>query len=261
MRSKVTAAMTLAALASSALSQGQETKAAPQTPASSRIEGDWVREDVNGSGSFEGLDGGIARAQLTPAGESARAAMKRRTLAPLSGVPHKAGEAYVVVDQPCYLPIFFGGALGVNPDSAAIHIVESKFQVVIVPERQGYRVIHVDGRSQPDSTHLTPSNSGYGVGHYDQGTLVSDTVGLKAGPVPGGGWRTPETHLTERFEVSADGQHLTIHYTYSDPKIYLSPHSYQYTFERLRAGSYALEDWCDASDPKERNSVVPQAQQ
>jgi hypothetical protein len=253
--------MTLAALAGSVMSQGQESRGVPAAPAAVRLEGDWVRTDATGSGSFDGLDSSITPARLTPAGAAARAAMKRRTLAPLSGVPHKAGEAYVVVDQPCYLPVFFGGALGVNPDSAAIHIVESRHQVVIVPERQGYRVIYVDGRTQLDATHITPSNSGYGVGHYDHGTLVSDTVGLKAGPVPGGGWRTPETHLTERFEVSGDGKRLTIHYTYSDPKIYVAPHSYQYTFDRLPTGSYALEDWCDSSDPKERNSVVPREQQ
>jgi hypothetical protein len=66
--------------------------------------------------------------------------------------------------------------------------------------------------------------------------------------------------LTEHFEVSPDGQHLTIKYRWEDPKLYQKAHEYQYTFDRLPEGSYAFEEWCDASDPLERQSIVPPKQ-
>jgi hypothetical protein len=227
-----------------------------------RIEGDWIRLDTSGSGSFDGLSSKFQKAQLTPAGAKIVADFHP----PVRGVAftedrvHGPGDPYIVVDRPCGGGgALGGGAFGVNPDSNAIHIVEQKDQVIVAPERGGVRRIYTDGRGQPDLTMWTPTASGHGVGHYEGAVLVVDTVGLTPGPVPAGGWRTPETHLAERFEVSADGQHLTIHYTWSDPKIYASPHSYDYSFDRLPHGSYAFEEWCDASDPRERQGItVPQ---
>ena len=87
------------------------------------------------------------------------------------------------------------------------------------------------------------------------------------GGVPGGGVRTAQTVLLERFEVSADGQRLTVTYTWNDPKVYQKPHEYRYYFERaptVNSGgkpvSYALEEWCDAGDPVEKQSIVPPKQ-
>lgn len=231
----------------------------PQPADSKGIEGDWVRTDLAGSGSFGGLSDKFKTAQLTPAGERMLASSGRPPTGPAytEDRVHKPGDPYIVVEKPCGAGgPFAGGGLGVNPDSNAIHIVQQKDEVVIAPERNGVRRIYIDGRRQADVSKWTPTGSGHGVGHYEGKVLVADTVGLAPGAVPAGGYRTPETHLTERFEVSPNGQHLTIHYTYSDPKIYVTPHSYDYTFDRLPTGSYAFEDWCDASDPHERESIT-----
>lgn len=230
-----------------------------------RFEGDWVRTDTNNSGTFGGLNDHITRASLTAEGAAELARHPPRTGPPglieldLSK-PHKAGEPYVVVDKPCQGGPNSEGALGINPDSGAIHIIESKQQFVIALERGGARIIHLDGRTHPDASHWTPTAAGHSVGHYEKGEFVVDVVGLNAARVPGEGWRTPETHLTQRFSVSDDGQHMTIAYTYTDPKIYAKPHSFNYTFDRLPPVSYALEEWCDASDPAERQSIVPPPQ-
>jgi hypothetical protein len=98
------------------------------------------------------------------------------------------------------------------------------------------------------------------VGRYDGNVLVVETVGLTPGAVVAGGQRTPETRLTERFEVAPDGGRMTITYTWQDPKIYQKPHTYTYHFDRLPPGSYVFEDWCDASDPIERQGVAPPPQ-
>jgi hypothetical protein len=135
---------------------------------------------------------------------------------------------------------------------------EHKGEIVFAGERGGVRHIYMDGRPHP--AHWAPTPAGHSVGRYEGDVLVVETVGMTAGNVAAGGLRTPETKLTERFEISADGRRMTITYTWDDPKIYQRPHTYQYFMERLPPGSYALEEWCDASDPVEQQSIVPPKQ-
>lgn len=246
-----------------------ETRQAQTSAPNLSVEGDWVRTDLSGSGSFDGLGGSLPRAQLTAEGTTlvSRGGRGGRGRGPGgppdpgTGGPHTVGDPYIVVSRPCG----GGGGNGMgsfNPDSGGFHIIVAKNEVVFSQERGGSRIIYMDGRQQPDMTNWSRA-AGHSVGHFENGVLVVDTVGLPAGGgIPGGGVRTLETHLTERFEVSPDGQHMKIVYTYTDPKIYVKPHTYAYTFDRVQpTPSYAFEDWCDASDPIERQSIVPPPQQ
>lgn len=236
----------------------QQTKSSnPDTS----VEGDWVRTDLNGSGDFGGLNANVAKAQLTPDGEAiANRAGRGRGRGPAAPtVVHAVGQPYVLVSMPCNgMP---GNGMGsFNPDSGGFHIIVGKNQVVWAQERGGSRIIYLNSR--PDVSKETRSTY-HSVGHFENGVLVVDTVGLPTGGgIPGGAVRGPNTHLTERFEVSPDGQHLKIIYTYSDPTLYVAPHSYTYNFDRATpAPTYAFEEWCDASDPIESQSIVPPPQQ
>jgi hypothetical protein len=230
-----------------------------------RLEGDWVRVDPNASGAFDGLTSKFTPASLTPQGAADAAAMRQRQNAPrgpayTENKPHNPGDPYIVVSRPCAGGAFGGGDLGINPDSGAIHLVVSQSEMIVGPERNGIRRIYLDGRKHPDLSRWTPTGSGHSVGRFENGELVVDTVGIVPGGVVAGGYRTPETHLTERFILSADGSHLTIEYRWEDPKIYQTPHVYRYELDRLPEGSYAFEQWCDASDPAEQESVTPPSQ-
>ena len=251
---------------------------AQQTPApkaSLSAEGDWVRADTIGAG-FEGLNAAMEKtnkAELTPEYAAKLAAMPNvpRGRAFTENRTHQAGEAYIVVERPCD-----GGAGGgqtYNPDSSAIHIVEQKDEVLIVRERLGPRHVFMDGRSLPDVSHWDPGttdaegkvlrltpDAGASVGHYENGVLVVETVGLTPGAAPLAGWKTMETKLTERYEVTPDGQHMHLIYTWTDPKVYVKPHTYTYDFDRLPPGSYAFDETCDPSDPKEKYSIAPPKQ-
>ena len=255
----------VAAIGMSVLGTVQSVAQTPQPPVSPQrsLEGDWIRTDQSGSGDFGGLTSKFAPAVLTPAAAALVEANRRNQVprgpAFTENRAHDTGDPYIVVDRPCG-GVFGGGALGINPDSGAIHFVEQKDEIIMAPERGGARHIYMDGRKHPDLSRWTPTASGHAVGHYENGELVVDTMGLSTGAVTAGGWRTPETHLTEHFDVSSDGRRLTIKYRWEDPKLYQKPHEYQYTFDRLPDGSYAFEEWCDASDPIERQSVVPPKQ-
>lgn len=242
----------------------------PPPTAAARLEGDWVRIDPDGVGSFDGLSRVVPAAQLLPGvtAGGGRGGGRGRGI-PQSSGPNPEGVPYIVVAQPC------GGGVGgrgnggllINPDSGGVHFVEHKDEVIFAGERGGVRHIYLDRTGHPDPGHRAPTPAGHSIGRYDERTLVVDTTGFTAGAVPGGGVRTPETRLVERFELSPDGQRLTIVYTWEDPKIYQKPHVYRLYFERAPAVtsngarvSYALEEWCDAGDPIEKQSIVPPKQ-
>lgn len=257
--------------AAAALVMGAATAVPAQQPTSSspnrRIEGDWVRIDPDGSGSFGGLGSNFARAQLRPEAAARGGGGRggggrggaRGGAAAGGGQPNAPGVPYIAVAMPCSNPAGRGnGALLLSPDSGGVHFIEQKDEVIFAGERGGVRHIYLDGRPHP--AHLVATPAGHSVGRYDGSALVVETVGMTAGTVVAGGLRTPETTLIERFEVSPDGRRMTITYTWDDPKIYVKPHTYQYFMERLPPDSYALEEWCDASDPIEQQSIVPPKQ-
>lgn len=225
------------------------------------LEGGWVRADVDGSGSFVGLLAKFPRAVLTPDARAAQAEQARRAAQPRfdyardPSKPKPPGEGYVVTDGNCNLPG------GVEPNSAAFHLVQSRDQVLIVRENPGLpRTVYLDGRLHPHLSRWSPSGVGHSIGRYEGDVLVVETIGLTTGNVSAGGWRTPETKLTERYRLSADRQRLTVAYTWEDPKVYVKPHSYEIVSERTPAASYAYEWWCDSSDPNQRLSVTPPPQ-
>ncbi len=235
------------------------TTFAQQRAAEPDLEGGWVRIDADGSGSFGGLTSKFPPAVLTP--EAAAQIKKTPPPAPRfdyardPSQPKPPGEAYIVTDGNCRLPS------GVEPNSAAFHIVQSRDEILILRENPDPgRRIFMDGRGHPDLRRWTPTPTGHSVGRYEGGELVVETIGLAGGGVPAGGLRTPETRLTERYRVSPDGTRLTITYTWQDPKIYQKPHTYPIQMDRIPPGGYAFEWWCDSSDPAQKESVKPPEQ-
>lgn len=222
------------------------------------ISGAWVRVDTSGSGSFDQLAAGYKPASVVPA---IAAMLEERARRPQTGAwdpnrRYENGEAYIVTAGTCGFPG------GIEPNSSAFHVVQHRDEVVIVRENPGLaRNIYMDGRPHPDLRRFVPTVTGHSVGRYEDGALVFETIGLTEGPVPAGGWRTPETRLVERYSLSPDGQRLTLRYTFTDPKIYLEPHTYELVAERGLPAQMAFEWWCDASDPRQSQGVAPPKQE
>jgi hypothetical protein len=239
---------------------GFSRTAAAQQSAVPDLSGGWLRTD-EGSGSFDGTAAKQPPAALTDAGRALRVQGDGRNVIPANAAArpaNQAGEAYIVNSGAC-TPEGTGGS-AINHNSTAMFILQSKDEVLMVREGPGGRRFHMDGRPHPDLARFTPSLYGHSTGRYEGNTLVVETIGLNVGNVTGGGKRRPETRLTERFERSADGKNLTITYTWDDPGLYVRPHTYKYEFEALPEDSYALETWCDSSDPLQRQSIVPPTQ-
>jgi hypothetical protein len=76
------------------------------------------------------------------------------------------------------------------------------------------------------SEAVTPSWFGESIGHYENGELVVDTIGLSTGNSYIDNFRTPHTekeHVVERFKVSADGKVLEAYVVVDDPDTFNAP--------------------------------------
>jgi hypothetical protein len=93
------------------------------------------------------------------------------------------------------------------------------------------RTIWLDGREHPPASET--SLHGHSVGHFDGKALVVDSANFAPNPI-GFSMTLPSgtgKHLTERFEVSADGKQMLYSGTMEDPEYMTAPVSWSGTWE------------------------------
>jgi hypothetical protein len=131
--------------------------------------------------------------------------------------------------------------------SPPLNIVAAPGEVLIAAESGRGRFIYTDGRGHPDvkQPSFVPSGLGHSIGRWEGDTLVVDTVGFaprvcdSRRPVmmtPGGGRAKETTHLVERYRMTAPDT-LSVSFTWEDPTVFLTPHTYSYTFKRIPEGT------------------------
>ena len=78
---------------------------------------------------------------------------------------------------------------------------------------------------------------GDGIAHWEGDTLVVDTTMLSPErgilSIPGGGYRTADAKLVERFRLLNNGTVLQVVSTWTDPNVFKAPHTYEYRFNRM----------------------------
>lgn len=79
------------------------------------------------------------------------------------------------------------------------------------------RTIHLDIDEHP--RNITPSRAGHSIGHWEDNTLIVDTVGFLPGYLDGrnGVMHSDQLHVVERFEFDPDELSLVRTYTAEDP--------------------------------------------
>jgi hypothetical protein len=113
------------------------------------------------------------------------------------------------------------------------------------------RYIYTDGRTRPAKEDYDPATNGYSIGHWEGDTLVVDTVGFNdrgAASIPGGGVRTADSHLTERYRLLQGGSRLSVTFTWEDPKIFQKPHTYEFRYYKTLITGEPRIYPCDAGD-------------
>ncbi|MEQ1579754.1 MAG: hypothetical protein ABL964_04095 [Steroidobacteraceae bacterium] len=223
------------------------------------LSGFWERRDTQGGGSFGGMLASLPKAVLVPDFVPPRAP-STQVDPPSTGKPNAVGVPYIVTTGNCSTSASLNIPFMMT-HSTPIDIVQGADEILIVPEMPGAQRIYMDGRAHPATGRVAPTGLGHSVGRWEGNELVVHTVGMSAGGgIPGGGFRTPETELTQRWRLKEGGAQLEVEFTWVDPKIYAKPHTFSLTYFRMPQSTYALEEWCDSGDPLQRQSIVPPKQ-
>jgi hypothetical protein len=124
-------------------------------------------------------------------------------------------------------------------DRGALDIRQSRGVIAMVARSpSSTRYIYTDGRAHPDADELETTTNGHSIGRWEGNTLAVDTIGLNdrgITAIPGGGYRTPKSHLVERYQISPDAQQLLVTFTWTDAAVFRQPHSYAFRYYRARS--------------------------
>jgi hypothetical protein len=235
------------------LAQGPKDTPQAPGPEPHNISSFWELRDEPGYGGAKEIDSSIKQAVLTPEYKKMIAEFQERARHPTPGTIVAGAARYCL---PLGVPFMMG-------QSPPIDIIQGKNETLIFSEQHSSgRHIYTDGRQHPDPAVLELTSDGHSIGHWEGDTLIVDTTGFSGGAafVPGGGGRGPTTHIVERFHLIDNGNKLNYQATWTDPTIYVEPHSYEMTYFRSAPTTFAMDEFCDAGDVKQGQSVIPPPQ-
>ena len=147
-----------------------------------------------------------------------------------------------------------------------LNIRQGAREIVIVAESPvtPVRHLYLNRKAHINPEIFDPTTSGDSIAHWEGDTLVVDTIGFEPTrgitAIPGGGFRTANSHLVERFRLLKNGTVLSVRFTWTDPAVFQTPHTYEFRYRRAEreyeARPYQL---CDPFDP-ERAAFLEQPQ-
>ncbi len=118
-----------------------------------------------------------------------------------------------------------------------LSIMQGRFEVLITaPVNTEHRHLYFrDKHTDPEI--YDPSSTGESIAHWEGDTLVVDTIGFHAKDgrqvIPGGGYRTADSHLVERYKLLKKGRVLSVTFTWTDPKVFATPHTYEFWYHKI----------------------------
>jgi len=211
------------------------------------LSGFWEIRDMTGAG----LRGGAVMGHPAPPVYTARV----QALMAEQRKQQQAGQVVSITSQYCRTlayPFFM-------TSSPPFDIVQGPEEILVLAEREmGSRHIFLN-QDHPDAAQLEFTDNGDSVAHWDGDTLVVDTIGFKPGG-GAGGMKSAQAHLVERYHVFDNGKRLSVSFEWTDPEVYAKPYTYELGYYRSSPETYAMEDWCDASDSlQSRSDATPLA--
>ena len=136
----------------------------------------------------------------------------------------------------------------------AIDIIQGDRQIMVTGDRpMGMRHIYLDQKTHPAGWE--PTLMGHAIGRWEGDTLITHTVGLTGSNIPGALATTPDTRLTERYRLLSNDR-LSVTFTWEDPTQLTAPHTHELIYYRQPVGTYAYENFCDASDPTQYTEPI-----
>ena len=186
----------------------------------------------------------VPRATLTAAGQAGEAEATKRDLDAIRRC------------QPTGVP-------GLMLDRPVLNLQQSQGNIGMVPKGPAsVRYIYFDGRPHPPADEWEGATNGHSIGIWEGNTLVVDTIGFNdrgVTSIPGGGWRTPESKLTERYRLLVNGLVLSVQSTWEDAKVFAKPHTYELRYYKVTQIVEPRTHNCLANDPERTKFLAPAA--
>lgn len=156
------------------------------------------------------------------------------------------------------------GTPAMMADREPLDIEQSPTEIAIVAHPpSSVRYIYTDGRPHPNKDEFDPTTNGNSIGEWEGQTLVVDTVYFNDRGVtmlPGGGVRTTNSHLVERYTLSNDGQRLFVSFTWTDSKVFAKPHTYSYMYYKTKYVGEPRIESCNANDTQRADFLIAGSQ-
>ena len=98
------------------------------------------------------------------------------------------------------------------------------------------RHLYLNRKEHIDKDTFDPTTSGDSIARWEGDTLIVDTIGFDPNKgitqIPGGGFRTANSHLVERYRLLKNGTVLSVTFTWTDADVFQAPHSYEFRYQR-----------------------------
>ena len=192
-----------------------------------------TRPDFSGFWELRHDSFSVPRAKLTPAASAGEAAQEARDLEAIRRCA-PMGVPALMSDRP------------------VLNIQHSPAVIGIVPKGPAsVRYINIDGRPHPPADEWEGATNGHSIGKFEGDTLVVETTGFNdrgVTSIPGGGWRTPDSKLTERWRLLYGGLVLSVTSTWEDAKTFAAPHTYEFRYYRVAPANEPRTHNCIAGD-------------
>jgi hypothetical protein len=192
-----------------------------------------ARPDFSGFWELRHDSFSVPRAKLTPAAQAGEATQVASDLQTIQRC------------QPMGVPALMS-------DRPVLNLQHSPLVIGIVPKGPAsVRYIYTDGRPHVPADEWEATTNGHSIGRWEGDTLVVDTIGFNdrgVTAIPGGGWRTPDSHLTERIRLLYNGLVLSVTSTWEDAKVFAAPHTYEFRYYRVPPANEPRTHNCIAGD-------------
>jgi hypothetical protein len=121
-----------------------------------------------------------------------------------------------------------------------LDIQQGRWEVLMTPEANSSpRHIYTSRTQHINPDIFDPTSVGDSIGRWEGDTFIVDTIGFHAKNgrmlIPGGGYRTENSHLVEQYKLLKNGSILSVTFTWTDPKVFKTPHTYEFRYTRMPA--------------------------
>jgi hypothetical protein len=130
-----------------------------------------------------------------------------------------------------------------------LNIRQGTREIAIVPHMQAMsRHLYTDGVPRMNPRDFDPVSNGFSEARWEGAELVVTTTGFSGfgiRSIPGGGYRTPDSVLVERFRLLERENRLSVISTWTDPAVFSRPHTYEVRYYRFDPEVFVSPQSCN----------------